>query len=137
MSEMRHMELTRGKLASRTGCNIETIRYYEKIGLMPPARRAANGYRIYAPSDVQRLNFILRCRRLGLHLGGIRDLLGFVDESTYTCADIKRRVEGHLGQVRAQIADLQDMETTLERLVGECTGEDAPSCAIIEELLFQ
>ena len=131
-----HVELTRGQLASQTGCNIETIRYYENVGLMPPARRTANGYRIYGQANVQRLNFILRCRHLGLPLDGIRDLLSFVDDNTYTCADIKRRVEEHLRQVRARIAELETMRASLERLVSACTGEAAPSCAIIEELLF-
>ncbi len=137
MGNLQHRELTRGQLASQTGCNIETIRYYENVGLMPPARRTANGYRIYGPADVQRLNFILRCRRLGLPLDGVRDLLAFVDDNTYTCADIKRLVAGHLRQVRARIAELETMQASLERLIGACTGEAAPSCAIIEELLFE
>ncbi|MDR9485979.1 MAG: helix-turn-helix domain-containing protein, partial [Sediminimonas sp.] len=97
--------LTRGELARETGCNIETIRYYEKTGLLPGPPRTAAGYRIYSASHLGRLRFILRARELGFPMEDIRGLLGLDDGAAPNCAEVKARTERHLADVRAKIAD--------------------------------
>src|SRR5215470_13178632 len=77
--------LTRGALAARTGCNIETIRYYERVGLLPPPPRSAGGHRLYGEGLIRRLNFVRRSRDLGFSVEEIRELLLLVDGGTYTC----------------------------------------------------
>lgn len=97
--------LKRAELARRTGCNLETIRYYEKIGLMPEPPRTASGYRIYDENHVARLRFILRGRKLGFSIEELRGLLSLVDRGTQTCAEVQAVTERHLADVRAKIAD--------------------------------
>ena len=82
--------LKRSELARRTGCNLETIRYYEKIGMMPEPPRTASGYRIYDDTHVARLRFILRGRELGFSIEELRGLLSLVDRGTQTCAEVPR-----------------------------------------------
>jgi MerR family mercuric resistance operon transcriptional regulator len=82
--------LTRGALAARTGCNIETIRYYERVGLLPPPPRSAGGHRLYGEDLVRRLNFVRRSRDLGLSIEEIRELLRLVDGATYTCGEVEQ-----------------------------------------------
>ena len=82
--------LTRGALAARTGCNIETIRYYERIGLLPPPPRSAGGHRLYGRDLVKRLTFVRRSRDLGFTLKEIRELLRLVDGGTYTCGEVEQ-----------------------------------------------
>lgn len=126
--------LTRGELAERTGCNAETVRYYEKVGLLPKPPRAANGYRIYSTADEQRLRFILRGRTLGFNIAEIRDLFVLVDSGQQTCAEVKIRTERHLVNVHAKIADLRRMERVLVRVAAQCSGGTVPHCPIIEAL---
>ena len=124
----------RGKLAERTGCNIETIRYYEKIGLMPDPPRRGSGYRIYDEVQVRRLRFILRARELGFTIADIRGLLELVDRGAQTCAEVKSRTERHLMDVRAKIADLRRIERVLAATAASCSGDDVPECPILESL---
>jgi MerR family mercuric resistance operon transcriptional regulator len=126
--------LTRGKLAAETGCNIETIRFYEKIGLMPDPKRTVAGYRQYAPADRARLQFILRARELGFSIADLRDLLGLVDGGDYTCAEVKQLTLAHLRSVRARIADLKRLEKTLASVSAQCDGDSVPQCPIIDAL---
>lgn len=126
--------LLRSELARRTGCHLETIRYYEKIGLMPEPPRNASGYRIYAEDHVSRLNFIQRARMLGFNIEEIRGLTALVADGTPTCADIKERTERHLTDVRARIADLKRIEAVLATTVAQCTGEDRPECPVLDTL---
>jgi MerR family mercuric resistance operon transcriptional regulator len=91
--------LHRAALARRTGCNLETIRYYEKIGMMPEPPRTEAGYRVYDDRHVEGLRFILRARELGFSLDDIRGLLALVDRGTQTCAEVKDRTERHLADV--------------------------------------
>ncbi|MGB3408591.1 MAG: MerR family transcriptional regulator, partial [Jannaschia sp.] len=97
----RESGLTRGDLARATGCNIETIRYYEKIGLLPDPPRTDAGYRIYSAAHATRLRFILRARELGFSMEDIRGLLGLEDGAAPTCAEVKERTERHLADVHA------------------------------------
>ncbi|MDE2166319.1 MAG: helix-turn-helix domain-containing protein [Alphaproteobacteria bacterium] len=126
--------LKRGELAQRTGCNLETIRYYEKVGLLPAPPRAANGHRIYDAAHQQRLRFILRGRALGFDIVEIRGLLALMDGGHQTCAEVKARTDRHLADIRAKIADLQRMARVLTRTSAQCSGDMVPECPIIEAL---
>jgi len=126
--------LQRAELARRTGCNLETIRYYEKIGMMPDPPRTASGYRVYDEAHVSRLRFILRARELGFAIEEIRGLLALVDGGTQTCAEVKERTERHLADVRTKIADLRRIERVLAATAAKCTGDEVPDCPVLEAL---
>lgn len=126
--------LQRAELARRTGCNLETIRYYEKIGMMPDPPRTASGYRVYGDSHASRLRFILRARELGFAIDEVRGLLDLVDGGTQTCAEVKDRTERHLADVRAKIADLRRIEKVLAATAAQCSGDDVPGCPVLEAL---
>ena len=118
----------------RTGCNLETVRYYEKINLLPEPPRRANGYRAYNDAHVQRLRFILRARELGFGIEEIRGLLELVDTRRQTCAEVRQRTEQHLADVRGKIADLLRIERVLAQTAELCSGEDVPDCPILDAL---
>ena len=126
--------LKRGGLAKVAGCNLETIRYYEKIGLMLPPERSSGGHRIYADDDQSRLRFILRCRELGFSIEEIRSLLGLVDTGEYSCAEINKLAVNHLATIRKKITDLRKLEKTLKTVSDECSKGDTPDCPIIDTL---
>lgn len=126
--------MQRAELSRRTGCNLETIRYYEKVGMMPDPPRTASGYRVYGESHVSRLRFILRARELGFAIEQIRGLLDLVDGGTQTCAEVKERTERHLADVRAKIADLRRIEKVLAATAAQCSGDDVPECPVLEAL---
>ena len=130
----RESGFTRGDLARATGCNIETIRYYEKTGLLPDPPRTDAGYRIYSAAHATRLRFILRARELGFSMEDIRGLLGLGDGTAPTCAEVKERTERHLADVRAKIADLRRIEKVLSVTAARCSGEDVPDCPVLETL---
>lgn len=126
--------LTRGALARATGCNIETIRYYEKIGLLSDPPRTQAGYRIYGQAHAGRLRFILRARALGFTIDDIRGLLGLDDGVVPGCAEVKARTERHLVDVRDKIARLQRIEAILAATAAKCSGEDVPNCPVLDAL---
>lgn len=126
--------LKRADLARRTGCNLETIRYYEKIGMMPEPPRTASGYRVYDETHVARLRFILRGRELGFSIEELRGLLQLVDRGAQTCAEVKALTEQHLADVRAKIADLKRIEKVLAATAAQCSGEQVPECPVLEAL---
>lgn len=126
--------ILRAQLSHRTGCNLETIRYYEKVGLLPAPPRSANGYRIYPPDLVQRLQFILRARDLGFAMEEIRSLLSLTDTGQQTCAEVMAKTEAHLLDVRCRINDLQRIEQTLELSLAECSGKKVADCPILDAL---
>lgn len=123
-----------GVLSRRSGCHIETIRYYERIGLMPEPPRTAGGHRSYGLSHERRLVFIRRCRELGFSIEEIRVLLGLVDGGDYTCGEVKSVTDRHLDDVRRKIADLKDLERTLKKIGEACAGGQVPDCPIIDSL---
>lgn len=127
--------LRRVDLARATGCNLETIRYYETVGIMPDPPRTPKGYRSYDDTHVRRLKFVMRSRDLGFSLEEIRGLLGLVDDRTQTCAQVQTVAEAHLKDVKAKIADLERIERVLSETVARCTGDAAPECAVIDALL--
>ncbi|NPD20911.1 helix-turn-helix domain-containing protein [Rhodophyticola sp. DY48A3-103] len=126
--------LRRGDLARLTGCNLETIRYYETIGVMPEPPRSSKNYRVYDDSHVTRLRFVLRARGLGFTLDEVRDLLAMVDGGQQTCGEVQALATAHLATVRAKIADLRRIEQVLSSTVAQCTGDDVPECPVIDAL---
>ena len=126
--------LRRADLARASGCNLETIRYYEGVNLLPPPARTMAGHRTYGAEDVRRLRFILRARELGFSLSDIRGLLGLGDGALLTCAEVMERTEQHLTDVRSKIADLQRIEDVLSKTASLCTGDDRPECAVLDIL---
>lgn len=123
-----------GALAARTGCNVETIRYYERIGLLPVPARSAGGHRVYTSAHAHRLAFIRRARALGFALDEVRALLRLADDEKRSCADVRRLASVHLGDVRAKIANLKTMEKALEGTITRCPDGARPDCPIIEAL---
>jgi MerR family mercuric resistance operon transcriptional regulator len=122
-----------GELSRRTGCNIETIRYYERIGLMPaPPRRGR--YRSYGPEDVGRLGFVRRARALGFTLDEVRALLALAAGGQASCADARDLAAAHLRDVRTRIADLKRMERVLADTVRACEAGDDARCPLIAAL---
>jgi MerR family mercuric resistance operon transcriptional regulator len=122
-----------GELSRRTGCNIETIRYYERIGLLPaPPRRGR--YRAYGQVDVGRLGFVRRARELGFTLDEVRMLLGLAASGPAPCAEARALAAAHLRDVRARIADLRRMERVLAETVRACDAGDDAGCPLIATL---
>ena len=127
------MPLTIGKLSQATAVNVETIRYYERIGLLAAPARTSSGYRTYSEHGAARLRFIKRGRELGFSLDEIRTLVALADQPGHACTDVDRLVQTHLVQVRQRIADLQRLEAELQRLAG-CSESSVRECRIIEAL---
>ena len=131
---LRNRPLRRAGLARATGCNLETIRYYEAAGILPPPARTDAGHRTYGAADVQRLHFVRRARELGFSLDDVRGLLGLGDGALRSCAEVRDKTEVHLADVRARIADLQRIEAVLSRTAALCSGGDRPECPVLESL---
>ncbi len=123
-----------GALSYRTGCNIETIRYYERIGLLAPPARSNGGYRLYGLGHLKRLHFIRRAREIGFTLDEVRTLLGLADQRNSRCAEVRGVAAGHLAEVRTKIADLKTIERVLISMVAQCAEGTLPNCPIIEVL---
>src|SRR3546814_313774 len=121
---------------AKTQTPLATIPYEEKVGLLPAPPRSANGYRVYPPQLVQRLQFILHARDLGFAMEEIRSLLSLTDTGAQTCAEVMAKTQVHLEDVQRKITDLQRIERTLSRTLAECSGENVPECAILEALQF-
>lgn len=123
------------ELGRATGVDVETIRYYEKEGLLPAPARAANGYRHYDEAHLERLTFIRHCRALDMSLAEIRHLLDFVAHPQADCGEINRLVDEHLERVRARLKSLNALENQLVALRASCgTGHVAADCGILHEL---
>ena len=123
-----------GELARLTGTNVETIRYYERIGLLPPPGRTGGNYRAYARSHLARLSFIRRGRDLGFSLDAVRELLRLSDDRRQSCAEVDRIARGHLIEVERKLADLKALGTELRQLVESCQHGTIAECRIIEAL---
>ena len=122
-----------GELSRRTGCNIETVRYYERIGIIPaPPRRGR--YRSYSAEDVARLGFVRRARELGFTLDEVRALLGLAAGGGASCAEVRDLAASHLEDVRGRIGDLRRMERVLTASVRACDAGQDPGCPLIQAL---
>lgn len=125
---------TIGRLSKETGCNIETVRYYEKIGLLPAPPRTGGGHRIYGLLALKRLTFIRRGRELGFTLSQVRDLLALVDGGHLTCEEVHGMTLEHLAEVQRKIASLRRLEHVLAGIANQCTGGQVPDCPVIDAL---
>ena len=124
---------TIGRLAELTGVHIETIRYYEKIGMLAKPARSAGGYRHYSPEHVSSLNFIRRGRELGFTLEAIRDLIR-LNEGGACCEKARDVTVEHRNEVRRKITDLKRLDRALSNLIDECRPARWPECPILEAL---
>jgi Cu(I)-responsive transcriptional regulator len=121
-----------GDIAKATSTKVETVRFYEKIGLMPPPSRTDGNYRDYTDGHLKRLNFIRHARGLGFDIAEIRSLLDLVDQPERDCADADRIATGHLTAVEEKISQLEVLRGELARMVGECRGGRAAACRVLE-----
>jgi MerR family mercuric resistance operon transcriptional regulator len=131
---MKAEGLAIGELAKESGVKTETIRYYERIGVMPKPRRSASGYRIYGPDHLKRLTFVRRGRELGFGLDELRELLRLVDGHAYTCAQVRDLALEHLAEIRRKIADLRRLQNVMNDMAAACSGDRSPECPIIDAL---
>ncbi len=123
-----------GALGRETGCKVETIRYYERFGLLPAPPRSLGNYRLYGAAHLQRLAFIRRARALGFSIGEVRKLLELAEHRQRPCAEARRVAAAHLAGVRARIADLRVMERVLATTVARCGRTRGVHCPLIEAL---
>lgn len=130
---MEHDGMLIGELSRQTNCNIETIRYYESINLLPVPRRRGR-YRFYRDSDLARLTFVRRARELGFTLDEVRALLGLTMSEQSACAEVREISAAHLLDVRKRITDLRAMERALAAAVRQCDAQQQLSCPLIDAL---
>ncbi|MBX9849108.1 MAG: Cd(II)/Pb(II)-responsive transcriptional regulator [Rhodocyclaceae bacterium] len=125
-----------GELGQATGVDIETIRYYEKLALLPEPGRSENGYRVYAVKHLERLSFIRHCRALDIPLNEIKRLLEFIEQPNADCGDIDQLIDTQLAKVRARLKSLKALEKQLSSLRGRCGANHiAGECGILHELV--
>lgn len=123
-----------GEAAAASGCHIETIRYYERIGLLPRPSRTGSGYRDYAADDVRRLHFINRGRELGFSLEEIRSLLQLSDDPKLSCAEVDQIARLHLTEIQQRMRELKRMADELQRTIAACGGGERARCVILDAL---
>jgi MerR family transcriptional regulator, mercuric resistance operon regulatory protein len=124
---------TIGMLSKRTGVNVETIRYYERIGILPKPARSEGGHRLYAEEYQQRLLFVRRARELGFSLDEVRALLGLIGRHG-ACAKVKSITDQHIAGIRRRIIELSRLKRALSALVARCRGDQIPECPILDAL---
>ncbi|MAC79508.1 MAG: Cu(I)-responsive transcriptional regulator [Rhodobacteraceae bacterium] len=122
-----------GAAAKRTGLPAKTIRYYEDIGLIRPARDT-NGYRDFSDADVHKLAFLGRARSFDFSIEDCRSLLALYEDGTRASGDVKRIAQGHLARIDAKLTQLEEMRRTLSSLVDCCAGDNRPDCPILRDL---
>jgi Cd(II)/Pb(II)-responsive transcriptional regulator len=124
-----------GELAKSTGCDVETVRYYEKAGLLPEPARSDAGYRLYLPEHLERLHFIRHCRSLQMGIPDIRVLLQFKSEPTSACTGVNELLDHHIELIQVQMQKLQSLEEQLIRLREQCTQPHlVEACGILQNL---
>jgi MerR family mercuric resistance operon transcriptional regulator len=123
-----------GEAAAASGCHLETIRYYERVGLLTKAARRSNGYREYRQEEVERLLFIARGRDLGFSLEEIRTLLRLSERKDMSCEEVDRLARQQLAEVQSRIRELQGMARELKRTIQSCVGQSCGECAILGAL---
>ena len=132
---MTDAAMTIGDLAKATSTKVVTIRYYEKIGLLPAPARTAGNYRAYAPRHLRQLRFIRRCRALGFTLDEVRQLLHLSSQEGKSCAEVDRIAAVHLADTEDKIADLERLAARLRHILGRCqAGGVIADCRIVEVL---
>ena len=128
--------VTIGGLSKQTGCNIETIRYYERIGILLKPPRTEGGHRLYDREHIKRLVFVRRSRELGFSLDEVRTLLRLVDGKRYTCQEVQSIMDNHLQDIKKKISDLRRLQKTLGEISSQCEGGLVPDCPIIDALFL-
>ena len=124
-----------GEIAKRSGIGIETIRYYEREGLLQEPERRPSGYRLYDESTVERLEYIGRAKALGFTLGEIRELLELSFAAHADCDHIRERAAAKLGEIESKIRSLQKMRRSLARILAQCKAEDSPEdCPLVHDI---
>lgn len=126
--------LTIGVLAERTGTKVETIRFYERCGLLPAPARTSGNYRAYEPAHLKRLSFIRRARDLGFSLDQVRELLALADDRASPCVAVDDIARAHRTEIERKIRDLQAMKGELDRMLARCGCSTIAECRIIEML---
>ena len=126
-----------GELSRLSGVNIETIRYYERIKLIPAPPRTQSGRRLYSATDLRLLAFIRRSRELGFSLDEIRTLLRLGGPGKASCREVREIASRHLGNIRAKLNDLMKLERLLARTIARCSGRTAPDCPMLDILDVQ
>ena len=129
--------LTIGKLSQMTGVNIETIRYYERIKMLPPPPRSGSGRRVYDSTYLRTLAFIRRSRELGFSLDEIRALIRLGGPAKATCREVREIAAHHLEDIRAKLSDLKRLERLLAATVAKCSGRTAPDSPVLDILDIQ
>lgn len=125
-----------GELAERAGVDVQTVRYYEREGLIDAPARTSSGYRSYGPEHLERLNFVRHCRSLDMPLAGVKQLLDFAGTQNVSCEVVDDLVQKHLDRVRAKRSALEALEGKLEILRSQCaSGHRVADCGILEELI--
>ncbi len=124
-----------GQLSKLTDVSIETIRYYERIGIMPKPRRSDGGQRLYDKNQFKRLRFVKRSRVIGFSLEEIRALLALDDQDELSCKEVYSLTEEHLKKVQKKIIELTSIENALKKLANQCSRGNKPDCPIFDMLL--
>lgn len=123
-----------GTVAARSGVPAKTIRYYESIGLIPPASRTGANYRAYSKRDLETLRFVQRARSLGFSVKDVGNLLALWRDKRRASAEVKALALNHVAEIERKLAELESMRATLLELTHRCHGDDRPDCPILEEL---
>jgi len=126
--------LTIGGLAEATATKVETVRYYERTGLLPTPARTSHNYRVYSPQHLKRLSFIRRPRDLGFSIEQVRTLLDLADDRNRSCAAVDAIAREHLIEVERKITDLIALRRELDGLIGQCQRGTIAECRIVEAL---
>ncbi len=124
-----------GALSRCTGCSIDTIRYYERVRLLPAVPRTEGGHRLYSHAHVRRLQFIRRSREIGLSLRQVRELLEDMERSACSCSGVRSLLSERLAAVRSRIRDLRDLERNLRTMLDECGDAELTNCRLMESML--
>ena len=123
-----------GTIAKRSGLPAKTIRYYESIGLIPPALRSEGNYRTYSEQDLQTLKFVQRARGLGFSVKDVSRLLTLWQDRRRASAEVRRLAQDHVAEIDRKIEELRGMRRTLTHLIERCHGDGRPDCPILEDL---
>lgn len=134
-SRAEHMPI--GELSRLSGVNIETIRYYERIKMLPAPPRTASGRRVFGTTELRVLAFIRRSRELGFSLDEVRALLRLGAPGLGSCSKVKEIATHHLEDIRAKLSDLKKLERLLAKTVSQCSGKTAPECPVLDILDIQ
>lgn len=133
---MSNVSYTIGKLAEATGTKVETIRWYEKVGVLPAPLRSTSNYRAYSADNLIRLSFVRRARDLGFTLAQVRELLSLAERKDQSCEAISHIAREHLAEIDKKIVDLTTLRQELDSVIGRCHSGHIGDCRIVEALAF-